>query len=115
MNETQIRQAQKVEIAYMAFGRDGRLAPKRKMVSAKALAKTLEKLRDDGAMNIVTRDVSLFYFDAEWGVTLPKDSKEAEAAMKIAGAWARHAKSYETTVTIMVPHAKKAELEAVVA
>lgn len=46
----------KIEIAYNTFGRDDRMVSKRKVVSEKALAKTMEKLREDGAMNIVTRD-----------------------------------------------------------
>jgi hypothetical protein len=57
MNEAQDKQRKRVEIAFMAFGRNDRLAPKRKIVSAAALEKTLAKLREDGAMNIVTRDV----------------------------------------------------------
>ncbi len=56
MDEPQTPQCKSIEIAYMAFGRDNRLAPKRKTVSARALAKTLAKLREDGAMNIVTRE-----------------------------------------------------------
>jgi hypothetical protein len=57
---------------------------------------------------------TLFYFDAEWGVTLPKGSKEAKATMKIPRAWARHAKPYHDTVTIMVPCDGKAALDAIV-
>jgi hypothetical protein len=51
MNKTQTGQA-KVVIAFVAFGRDGRLVPKRKIVTASKLEKTLEKLGEEGAMNI---------------------------------------------------------------
>ncbi len=56
MTETQTKPSKRIEIAYMAFGRDDRLTPKRKRVSASALEKTLAKLREEGAMNIATRD-----------------------------------------------------------
>jgi hypothetical protein len=48
MNETETGQ-KRVEIAYVAFGRDNRLVPKRKTVTTKALARTLEKLREGGS------------------------------------------------------------------
>lgn len=46
----------KIEIAYKAWGRNDRVVPKRQIVRAKDLSKTIEKLRDKGAFDIFTRD-----------------------------------------------------------
>ena len=46
-----------IEIAYQTFtGREGRLTWKRKTVPASKVAATVQKLRQNGAREIVTRD-----------------------------------------------------------
>jgi hypothetical protein len=46
----------RIEIAYSAWGQDDRLTSKRKVVTAAKLSATIDKLRDQGALNIVTRE-----------------------------------------------------------
>ena len=49
-------QPKRIEIAYQVFDRHDCLVWKRKTVSATALQRTLTKLEEAGAMNIMTRD-----------------------------------------------------------
>jgi hypothetical protein len=56
MNDATKPGDKRIEIAYTTFGRDDRMVCKRKVVSAKALERTLKQLDEAGAMNIMTRD-----------------------------------------------------------